>query len=107
MIEYLAPGFLYSLLKDSFNFVHRRKRKLSNSEIIELRQKWKPLFGRPEAPVEAGRGDCHAASARGRNGRRGGERHRLAASYRARRLFGNHEEEARAHPRFGQRGARP
>src|SRR5580704_6488395 len=62
---------------------------------------------RPEPPREAGRGDCHPASARGRNGRRGGERDRLAASYRPRRLFGNFEEKARADPRFGQRGARP
>jgi hypothetical protein len=44
MIEYLAPGFLYSLLRDSFNFIHGKKRRLSNSQIIELRQKWKPLF---------------------------------------------------------------
>src|ERR1700722_16186072 len=33
----------------------------------------------------------------GANGGRGGERDRLAASYRARRLFGNPEEKARAH----------
>src|SRR5215469_3595172 len=62
---------------------------------------------RPEATLEAGRGDCHAASARRRYGRRGGECDRLAASHRSRRLFGNLEEKARAHPRFGQRGTRP
>jgi hypothetical protein len=44
VIEYLAPGFLYSLLKDSVNLILRKQRRLSNSQIIELRQKWKPLF---------------------------------------------------------------
>src|SRR6202040_2342094 len=62
---------------------------------------------RPEAPLQAGCGDCDAASARGGNGRRGGERDRLAASYGARRLLGNPEEKARAHACLGQRGARP
>src|ERR1700726_4519764 len=62
---------------------------------------------RPEAPREAGRGDCDAASARGCNGRRGGERDRLATSYRSRRLLGNFEEKARAHSCLGQRGAWP
>src|SRR6202048_2100644 len=62
---------------------------------------------RPEAPLEAGWGDCNAASARGGNGRRGGERDRLAASYRSRRLLGDLEEEARAHSGLGKRGAWP
>jgi hypothetical protein len=44
VIEYLAPGFLYSLLKDSFSVIRRKQRSLSNSQIIELRQKWKSLF---------------------------------------------------------------
>jgi hypothetical protein len=48
-----------------------------------------------------------AASARGCNGRLGGERDRLAASYRSRRLLGNLEEKAWAHSCFGQRRARP
>src|SRR4029077_110765 len=61
----------------------------------------------PDPPLEAGRGDCNATSARGCNGRRGGECDRLAASHRSRRLLGNLEEEARAHPCLGQRGARP
>src|SRR4029077_1432367 len=52
-------------------------------------------------------GNCHAASARGGNGRRGGERDRLAASYGSRRLLGNLEEKARADSRFGPRGAWP
>src|SRR5438552_6696245 len=62
---------------------------------------------RPEAPLQARCGDCHAASARGGNGRRGGERDRLAASYRSRRLLGNLEEKARARSCLGQRGAWP
>ena len=40
----LAPGFLYSLLKDGLGLIRQKRRKLSNSEIIEFRQKWKPLF---------------------------------------------------------------
>jgi hypothetical protein len=40
----LAPGFLYSLTKDAVALVRRRRRRLSPSEIIELRQKWKPEF---------------------------------------------------------------
>jgi hypothetical protein len=55
---------------------------------------------------------CHGARRvirprRKRNGGRGGERDRLAASYRSRRLLGNPEEKARAHACLGQRGARP
>src|SRR4029077_7083559 len=46
-------------------------------------------------------------SARGCNGRRGGERDRLAAPYRSRRLLGNPEEKARARSCLGQRGAWP
>src|SRR6202048_2862222 len=61
----------------------------------------------PKPPFQAGGGDCDAASARRGNGRRGGERDRLAASYRARRLLGDLEEKARAHSCLGQRGARP
>jgi len=62
---------------------------------------------RDEALVKAGRGDCDAASTRGRNGRRGGEGDRVAVSYCSRRLLGYPEEEARAHPCVGPRGARP
>src|SRR4029077_6471191 len=43
----------------------------------------------------------------GCNGRRGGERDRLAASYGSRRLLGNLEEQARADSCFSQRGAWP
>jgi hypothetical protein len=45
MIEFLAPGFLYSLLKDGVGLILRQKRRrLSPSQILELRHKWKPLF---------------------------------------------------------------
>src|SRR5712671_6912994 len=70
---------------------------------VEKRKK----VGDREAPLQAGRGDCNAASARGCNGRRGGERDRLAASYGSRRLLGSSEEKAGAHCCLGQRGARP
>jgi len=46
-------------------------------------------------------------SARRGNGRWSGACHGLAAAHGARRLLGNPEEEARAHPCFGQGGARP
>jgi hypothetical protein len=49
------------------------------------------------AVVEAGRSDRDAAWTRGRNARGGGARHRVvAAPYRAGRLLGHVEEEARA-----------
>jgi hypothetical protein len=44
MIEFLAPGFLYSLLRDGVSFVRGRQRNLKPSEIVALRQKWKPRF---------------------------------------------------------------
>src|SRR5271168_1510919 len=44
MIEMLAPGFLYALAKDSWKAAFGGKRRLSAATIIELRQKWKPLF---------------------------------------------------------------
>src|SRR5262249_46264517 len=52
-------------------------------------------------------GDCDAASTRGRNGRRGGARHQVAAPYRARRLLGNPQKEARTQCCLCQRGAGP
>jgi hypothetical protein len=42
MIEYLAPGFIYSVIKDGWAAWGRRK--LSPSQVLALRQKWKPLF---------------------------------------------------------------
>jgi hypothetical protein len=44
MIEFLVPSFLYSLLKDGVSFVRGRRRNLKPSEIVALRQKWKPRF---------------------------------------------------------------
>jgi hypothetical protein len=44
MIEVLAPGFLYSLIKDGVNFVRGKRRRLGPPEIVALRLKWKPLF---------------------------------------------------------------
>ena len=44
MLEYLAPGFLYSLLKDAFFALRTRHRRLTPSDVVALRQKWKPVF---------------------------------------------------------------
>ena len=41
MIEYLAPGFVYSLLKDVWAKIGPTRRKLSPSQVVELRKKWK------------------------------------------------------------------
>src|SRR5438067_5877171 len=65
-------------------------RRVDRSAVVGNRNVAGPgAARRPEAPLQAGRGDCDAAPARGCNGRRGGERDRLAASYRSRRLLGN------------------
>src|SRR4051794_33895888 len=45
MIEFIAPSFLYSLIKDGVNLIRGRRRSLKPSDIVALRQKWKPLFG--------------------------------------------------------------
>ncbi len=44
MLEWLAPGFIYSILKDAWSVLRSRRRRLSPSQVIELRQKWRPLF---------------------------------------------------------------
>jgi hypothetical protein len=44
LIEWLAPGFLYSLAKDGLGLLRGRRRRLSPAQVLELRQKWKPLF---------------------------------------------------------------
>ncbi len=44
MIEYLAPGFLYTLTKDLWGQIVPRRRNLSASQIVELRKKWKGEF---------------------------------------------------------------
>ena len=41
MIEIFAPGFVYSVLKDAYFKFAPKRRKLTNSEIVELRKKWK------------------------------------------------------------------
>jgi hypothetical protein len=44
MIELLAPGFLYSLLKDGWGALRSQHRRLSPSQLVAARQKWKDLF---------------------------------------------------------------
>jgi hypothetical protein len=44
MIEYLAPGFLYSLAKDAWALLRGRRRLLKPQEVLALRQKWKKEF---------------------------------------------------------------
>jgi hypothetical protein len=41
VIEYLAPGFIYSVLKDIVSRYAPKRRELTNSEIVDLRKKWK------------------------------------------------------------------
>jgi hypothetical protein len=41
VIEYLAPSFVYSVFKDIWGKVRAERRKLSSSQIVELRKKWK------------------------------------------------------------------
>jgi len=41
MLEYLAPGFLYSVAKDFLSYVRGRKRRLTPEQVLERRQKWK------------------------------------------------------------------
>src|SRR5437868_6103979 len=62
---------------------------------------------RCEAAVKAGRGHCDAAPPRGGYRRRGRDRYGLAAAHGPGPLLRHSEEEARAHSRFGARGARP
>lgn len=44
MLEWLSLGFMYSVLKDSIRALRGRRGQLSPSRVLELRQKWKPLF---------------------------------------------------------------
>jgi hypothetical protein len=41
VIEYLAPRFIYSVLKDIVSRYAPKRRELTNSEIVDLRKKWK------------------------------------------------------------------
>jgi hypothetical protein len=45
MLEWLAPSFLYALVKDAWAWMlRRRRRNLSPSQLVELRKKWKAEF---------------------------------------------------------------
>jgi hypothetical protein len=44
MLELLAPGFIYTVGKDLVKQVIGRKRRLTPSQVIELRSEWKPQF---------------------------------------------------------------
>lgn len=41
MLEYLAPGFFYSIGKDLWAYARGRRRRLKPEQVLELRQKWK------------------------------------------------------------------
>lgn len=53
MIEWLAPGFIYSLIKDGINYLRNRNKSLTPSQILERRQRWKPLFQEEIAKTHA------------------------------------------------------
>jgi hypothetical protein len=40
-MEFIAPGFVYSVLKNIWGKFTAKRRNLTNSEIVELRKKWK------------------------------------------------------------------
>ena len=44
MLEYFAPGFIYTLTKDVWANFRGSRRRLSPSEVLALRQKWKGAF---------------------------------------------------------------
>lgn len=44
MLEYLAPGFIYSLGKDLWALARGRRRRLKPEEVLDLRQKWKKVI---------------------------------------------------------------
>lgn len=44
MLEFLSAGFLYTVLKDCFKKIFTFFAKQSPQEILERREKWKPLF---------------------------------------------------------------
>lgn len=45
-LEYFVPSFLYTLGKDAWAAIRGRKRHLTPAEVVQLRQKWKPIFER-------------------------------------------------------------
>ena len=91
--------------------VEKRKKVGDRGALID--QLWSAIEALPDPDqqsdtkraVEAGGGDRDAATTRGRDRRRSRERYGLAAAHGAGALFGNPEEEARAEPRLGPRGA--
>jgi hypothetical protein len=44
MFEQLPFSFAYTIVRDSVAFLRRKRRRLSPSEVIQLRQKWKTAF---------------------------------------------------------------
>src|SRR5215472_7866858 len=82
--------------------------RLSGKRLLAL---WNALPGvekrRKVGDREALIDQLYAAATPGRYGRRGGERHRMAAPHSARRLLGHPEEEARTDDRLGKRGTGP
>lgn len=46
MLEWIAPSFIYSVAKDLFGYLRRNRRRLSQSEVLALRQRWKQQFER-------------------------------------------------------------
>jgi hypothetical protein len=45
ILELLAPSFIYTVGKDLVKKLAGRKRRLTPSEVMALRSKWKPQFG--------------------------------------------------------------
>lgn len=43
-LEWLSGSIVYNVTKDLYRTVAGKRRRLTNAEIISLRQKWKPLF---------------------------------------------------------------
>lgn len=42
VLEYLAPGFIYSIMKDCWNYISRRRvARRKPEEVIRIRQRWK------------------------------------------------------------------
>jgi hypothetical protein len=44
MFDFITGSFVYTLVKDAIGAVLHKRHKLTPSEILERRQKWKPLF---------------------------------------------------------------
>jgi hypothetical protein len=44
MLEWLTPGLVYTVGKDILSRIVGKRRRLTPAQIVELRQKWKPLF---------------------------------------------------------------